>query len=133
MGYILQQQKNYLCSQKENVMNDISSIAHRIEELTKEINRHNYNYYMMDNPTIPDYEFDKLLAELIELEREHPELKRPDSPTQRVGGEVNKRFESAAHIYPMQSLGNTYSREDLIEFDRRVREFLPEQYSMYVS
>ncbi len=109
-------------------MNDISSIAHRIEELIKEINRHNYNYYMMDSPTIPDYEFDKLLAELIELEREHPELKRPDSPTQRVGGEVNKRFESAAHIYPMQSLGNTYSREDLIEFDRRVREFLSEQY-----
>ena len=96
----------------------------RIERLTQEINRHNYQYYMLDNPTISDYDFDQLLQELIDLEAAHPELRRPDSPTQRVGGEVTKRFESAEHLYPMQSLGNTYSREDLTEFDRRVRELL---------
>ena len=96
----------------------------RIEQLTQEINRHNYQYYMLDNPTISDYDFDQLLQELIDLEAAHPELRRPDSPTQRVGGEVTKRFESAEHLYPMQSLGNTYSQEDLAEFDRRVRELL---------
>ncbi len=98
----------------------------RIDRLVREINRHNYQYYMLDNPTISDYDFDQLLQELIDLEATHPELKRPDSPTQRVGGEVTKRFESAAHLYPMQSLGNTYSQEDLGEFDRRVRELLAE-------
>ncbi|MBO7499552.1 MAG: NAD-dependent DNA ligase LigA, partial [Bacteroidaceae bacterium] len=96
----------------------------RIERLTQEINRHNYQYYMLDNPTISDYDFDQLLQELIDLEAAYPELRRPDSPTQRVGGEVTKRFESAEHLYPMQSLGNTYSREDLTEFDRRVCELL---------
>ena len=98
----------------------------RIDHLIKEINRHNYQYYMLDNPTISDYDFDQLLQELIDLEAAHPELRRPDSPTQRVGGEVTKHFESAAHLYPMQSLGNTYSQEDLGEFDRRVREMLAE-------
>jgi DNA ligase (NAD+) len=96
----------------------------RIDKLIQEINRHNYQYYMLDNPTISDYDFDQLLQELIDLEAAHPELRRPDSPTQRVGGEVTKRFESAEHLYPMQSLGNTYSQEDLGEFDRRVRELL---------
>jgi DNA ligase (NAD+) len=101
-----------------------TSAQERIEQLTQEINRHNYQYYMLDNPTISDYDFDQLLQELIDLEAAHPELRRPDSPTQRVGGEVTKRFESAEHLYPMQSLGNTYSQEDLAEFDRRVRELL---------
>ena len=96
----------------------------RIDRLTQEINRHNYQYYMLDNPTISDYDFDQLLQQLIDLEAAYPDLRRPDSPTQRVGGEVTKRFESAEHLYPMQSLGNTYSREDLAEFDRRVRELL---------
>ena len=100
------------------------SAQERIEQLTQEINRHNYQYYMLDNPTISDYDFDQLLQELIDLEAAHPELRRPDSPTQRVGGEVTKRFESAEHLYPMQSLGNTYSQEDLAEFDHRVRELL---------
>lgn len=101
-----------------------TSAQERIEQLTQEINRHNYQYYMLDNPTISDYDFDQLLQELIDLEAAHPELRRPDSPTQRVGGEVTKRFESAEHLYPMQSLGNTYSQEDLAEFDHRVRELL---------
>ena len=96
----------------------------RVDRLIQEINRHNYQYYMLDNPTISDYDFDQLLQQLIDLEAAYPELRRPDSPTQRVGGEVTKHFESAAHLYPMQSLGNTYSAEDLTEFDRRVRELL---------
>ena len=96
----------------------------RIDQLIREINRHNYLYYMLDNPTISDYDFDQLLQQLIDLEAAYPDLRRPDSPTQRVGGEVTKHFVSAAHLYPMQSLGNTYSPEDLAEFDRRVRELL---------
>ena len=103
---------------------EVTTAKERIDQLIQEINRHNYQYYMLDNPTISDYDFDQLLQELIDLEAAYPELRRPDSPTQRVGGEVTKRFESAEHLYPMQSLGNTYSREDLTEFDRRVRELL---------
>ena len=105
---------------------EVQNVKERIDHLIREINRHNYQYYMLDNPTISDYDFDQLLQELIDLEAAHPDLRRPDSPTQRVGGEVTKRFESAAHLYPMQSLGNTYSQEDLGEFDRRVRELLAE-------
>ena len=100
------------------------NVQERIDRLIRDINRHNYQYYMLDNPTISDYDFDQLLQELIDLEAAHPELRRPDSPTQRVGGEITKRFETVEHLYPMQSLGNTYSQGDLIEFDRRVRELL---------
>lgn len=96
----------------------------RIDQLVEEINRHNYQYYMLDNPTISDYDFDQLLQELIDLERRYPEYAMPDSPTQRVGGAVTKQFESAAHVYPMLSLGNTYSEEDLADFDTRVRDLL---------
>ena len=96
----------------------------RINQLVEEINRHNYQYYMLDNPTISDYDFDQLLQELIDLERQYPEYAMPDSPTQRVGGTVTKQFESAAHVYPMLSLGNTYSEEDLTDFDTRVRGLL---------
>ena len=106
------------------------NVQERIDRLIRDINRHNYQYYMLDNPTISDYDFDQLLQELIDLEAAHPELRRPDSPTQRVGGEVTKRFETVEHLHPMQSLGNTYSQGDLIEFDRRVRELLavPPEY-----
>ncbi|MBQ4442797.1 MAG: NAD-dependent DNA ligase LigA [Bacteroidales bacterium] len=96
----------------------------RIDQLVEKINRHNYQYYMLDNPTISDYDFDQLLQELIDLERRYPEYAMPDSPTQRVGGAVTKQFESTAHVYPMLSLGNTYSEEDLADFDTRVRDLL---------
>ena len=92
--------------------------------MSEEINRHNYYYYMLDDPKISDYDFDQLLQRLIELERQYPEYVRPDSPTQRVGGTVTKQFESVAHLYPMLSLGNTYSEADLLEFDTRVRGLL---------
>lgn len=106
-------------------MNDIQQ---RIAQLSEEINRHNYYYYMLDDPKISDYDFDQLLQQLIDLEQQHPEYVLPESPTQRVGGTITKQFESAKHIYPMLSLGNTYSEGDLNVFDERVRGFLTDSY-----
>lgn len=104
----------------------MTTIHDEIRALIEEINHHNHNYYVLDAPTISDYDFDQLLNRLIELESQHPEFQFPDSPTQRVGGEVTKQFQTVKHIYPMQSLGNTYSMGDLIEFDRRTRDAIPE-------
>lgn len=97
---------------------------HKILELSAELNRHNYNYYALDNPTISDFEFDKLLEELIALEKQFPEFLSPDSPSQRVGGQITKVFNAVKHQYPMLSLSNSYSVEDMIDFDRKVREGL---------
>ncbi len=99
-------------------------IAEQIKRLTDDINRHNYNYYMLDNPTISDYEFDQLLNQLILLEKQYPDYVLPDSPTQRVGGSVTKQFKTVKHVFPMLSLGNTYSEEELQDFDRRVHELV---------
>jgi len=96
----------------------------RIKELTNQLNLHNYNYYVLDNPTISDYQFDKLLEELTQLEKEYPQFIQPDSPTQRVGGTVTKQFTTVPHVFPMLSLGNTYSIEEVAEFDRRVQNAL---------
>lgn len=96
----------------------------RIEELSIEINHHNHLYYIEDKPVISDFEFDKLLNELIQLEHSFPELRLPDSPTQRVGGTITRSFASVAHEFPMLSLGNTYSEEELRDFDQRVKKGL---------
>jgi len=96
----------------------------RIKTLTEQLNRHNYNYYVLDNPTISDYDFDKLLEELIHLEKEYPDFIQPDSPTQRVGGAITKQFATVAHVFPMLSLANTYSIEEIEEFDKRVQNAL---------
>ena len=96
----------------------------RIAELSETIDRYNYEYYMNDNSMISDYEFDQLLNELIALEKEYPEYSLPSSPTRRVGGEVNKTFRQVAHRYPMLSLSNTYSIEEIIDFDSRTRKLL---------
>jgi len=96
----------------------------RIKELTAQLNHHNYNYYVLDNPTISDYEFDKLLEELIDLEKEYPDFIQPDSPTQRVGGEITKQFTAVTHVFPMLSLANTYSIEEIEDFDKRVQNAL---------
>lgn len=101
-----------------------SEAQHKIQELSAELNRHNYNYYALDNPTISDFEFDKLLEELIALEKQFPEFLSPDSPSQRVGGQITKVFNTVKHQYPMLSLSNSYSVEDMIDFDRKVREGL---------
>lgn len=101
-----------------------SSPQQRIIELRNELNRHNHNYYVLNAPTITDKEFDELLKELERLEAEHPEFYDPLSPTQRVGSDINKAFEQVAHIYPMLSLGNTYSVEEVDEFVSRTRAAL---------
>lgn len=98
----------------------------KIEELKEKINQHNYNYYVLDNPTIFDYDFDQLLLELIRLEEQYPEYQTADSPSQRVGGGVTQQFETWTHQYPMLSLGNTYSKEELYEFDQRIHKLLTE-------
>jgi len=94
----------------------------RIEELTKEINEHNYYYYVLSNPLISDFDFDKLLEELIKLENDFPEYRDVNSPSQRIGGEITKEFKQIRHKYPMLSLSNTYSYDDVREFDERVRK-----------
>lgn len=95
-----------------------------VQELTEKINYYNAQYYQNNKSEISDFEFDKLMERLIALEKEFPELKHMDSPTQRVGGTITKNFETVYHRYPMLSLGNTYSREDLEDFDGRVKRAL---------
>ncbi|MBN3583756.1 NAD-dependent DNA ligase LigA [Algoriphagus aestuarii] len=92
----------------------------RIAQLTQEINHHNTLYYQESNPEISDFEFDKLLEELVQLETEFPDLLSPDSPSQRVGGTITKEFQTVLHETRMLSLGNTYSQEELLAFDERV-------------
>lgn len=97
----------------------------RIEELRELIREHDYNYYILAQPIISDFEYDHLLNELIQLEKEYPKYIVPDSPTQRVGSDLTKEFKAVPHKIPMLSLSNSYSEEELIDFDRRVREGLP--------
>ena len=96
----------------------------RIQALTERLHHLNHQYYQLDVSEVPDQEFDQLLAELQQLETEHPDLARPNSPTRRVGGGITRQFPTAAHRYPMLSLGNTYSEDDLREFDERVQKGL---------
>lgn len=100
----------------------LSEIKERMDALVKELNQHNYNYYVLAQPSISDYEFDKKLEELSQLEKEHPQLQDPESPTQKVGGEITKEFKTVKHRWPMLSLGNTYSEKDLREFDERIKK-----------
>ncbi len=94
----------------------------KIKSLQERLNRYNYEYHVLDAPTVPDSEFDKLLRELIELEAEYPEYKSDTSPTVRVGGEILDRFVKVAHDTPMLSLGNAFNEEELRAFDKRVRD-----------
>ncbi len=96
----------------------------KIEALRKELNTHNYNYYVLDNPTITDYEFDIKLKELQELEKMHPEFYDAHSPTLRVGGAVTKHFETVVHEQRMYSLENSYSLEDLEDWEKRIQRIL---------
>ena len=103
----------------------------RIAELTELIDRYNYEYYMNDNSLVSDFEFDALLRELIDLEKQYPQFAFPTSPTKRVGGEVNKSFKQVAHRFPMLSLGNTYSIEEIEEFEARTRKSLDGTHFSY--
>ena len=102
----------------------MQSAAERASLLRGEIERHNHAYYVLDAPTIPDAEYDKLFRELLELEQDHPELAAPDSPTQRVGGVPLAEFGQVQHSVPMLSLNNAFSEEEAAAFDRRCREGL---------
>jgi DNA ligase (NAD+) len=102
--------------------------AQRITDLSRQIHHHNYQYYQNSISEISDYEFDMLLEELCRLEEQFPQLRLPNSPTQRVGGAITKSFKTVYHKYPMLSLGNTYSEEELKEFDIRVRKVLEGDY-----
>ncbi|MDR9797538.1 NAD-dependent DNA ligase LigA [Aeribacillus pallidus] len=101
---------------------DKRTAENRVKELHKLLNQYNYEYHVLDNPSVPDAEYDRLMRELIELEEQYPELKTPDSPSQRVGGAVLDAFRKVAHRVPMLSLANAFNEQDLRDFDRRVRQ-----------
>lgn len=94
----------------------------RIKELTLQLQDYNYNYYVLDNSLITDFEFDTLLKELQDLEEKYPEFASENSPTKRVGGDVTKKFEQVIHKYPMLSLSNSYSKEDIIDFETKIKK-----------
>ena len=99
-------------------------IQNTIQNLREELNQHNYNYYVLDQPTISDYEFDLKLVQLQNLENQHPEFFDESSPTQRVGGAITKNFETVVHEHRMYSLDNSYSKEDLLEWEKRIQKVL---------
>ena len=98
----------------------MDNIKQKIQELRDLINQHNYYYYDLDKNIISDIEYDKLLAELVRLENDYPQFKDENSPTNRVGGGLSEKFDSESHIYPMYSLDNTYSSEELEAWYDRV-------------
>ncbi|MCU4175454.1 NAD-dependent DNA ligase LigA [Carboxylicivirga sp. N1Y90] len=102
-------------------------IQQDIEALRKELHQHNHNYYVLNQPVISDYDFDQKMHRLIELEKQHPELADANSPSQRVGSDLNKEFEHVKHTYPMLSLGNTYSEEEIQDFYTRVSKQLVDE------
>jgi len=102
--------------------------ASRIAYLREELEKHNHNYYVLNNPTIDDFTFDQMLAELIGLETEFPEFINANSPTQRVGSDLNQEFKQVTHKYQMLSLSNTYTEEEIQEFDQRARKLTDENF-----
>lgn len=111
----------------------MSDVKKEIESLRLRIREHNYKYYVLGEPVISDYEYDQLMKKLIGLEKQHPELITPDSPTQRIGGEPTKVFPTVTHDVPMLSLGNTYTQDELYEFEKRLQNFLPDESFEYVT
>lgn len=110
----------------------MAAIAQRAQELRRLLEHHNYKYYVEAKPEISDREFDQLLAELKKIEEDHPDLATPDSPTHRVGGQPIEGFVTVTHRQPMLSIENTYSPDELREFDRRIRKLLPSESITYV-
>ncbi|HZJ91850.1 MAG TPA: NAD-dependent DNA ligase LigA [Thiopseudomonas sp.] len=100
------------------------SISTRIAQLRQSIEQHDYSYYVLDDPSVPDSEYDRLFSELRELEQEHPELITPDSPTQRVSGQPLDTFKQVQHVVPMLSLGNAFAREQVLDFAQRAEQAL---------
>ena len=108
----------------QSPINSNSDIEKRIKDLRDRLDKYNYQYYVLDMPSISDIEFDNLMKELENLENSYPQFYDPSSPTQRVGGEINKDFKQVSHRYPMLSLANTYSKEEIIEFVNRASQAL---------
>lgn len=108
---------------------DLKTAEQEIKRLHDLLNRYGYEYYVLDQPTVPDMEYDRLMQKLIILEEQFPQLVTPDSPTQRVGGESLDVFEKVRHETPMLSLANAFNEQDLRDFDRRVRQALGDEYS----
>mgnify|MGYP000693764433 FL=1 len=106
------------------------TVKEKIDQLRADLHRHNYNYYVLNAPEISDKEFDDMMRELQEMEREHPEYQDENSPTMRVGSDLNKNFTQVAHKYPMLSLGNTYSESEVTDFYDRVKKALNEDFEI---
>ena len=98
--------------------------SERVKQLTELLEKYNYEYYVLDNPSVSDAEYDRLMQELIALEKEHPELLSPLSPSQRVGGQVQDEFKKVTHQRMMLSLANAFNEDDLYDFDRKVRDVI---------
>ncbi len=114
-------------------MGTSSTIQKKMEKLRVALREHDYQYYVLSQPSISDFDYDQMMEELIALEKKHPELITPDSPSQRVGGQPTKEFPTVIHDVPMLSLSNTYSEQELLDFDKRVRDILGNQSYRFVS
>lgn len=99
-------------------------IKNKIEKLREEINRHNYQYYVLNRPIISDAQYDALMQELINLEAQYPEFFDENSPTQKVGSDISEKFEKVEHKYRMYSLEDAFSEEEVLEFDKRIKKNL---------
>ena len=108
----------------------MDEIKNKIDELRQKLNEHNYNYYVCNSPTISDRDFDMMMDELQKLEEKYPEFNDPNSPTQRVGNDINKSFSQVEHKYPMLSLGNTYTKEEVEAFYERVKSGLNDNFKI---
>lgn len=108
---------------------DLQTATKKVKDLQRLLNQYNYEYHVLDQPSVPDAEYDRLMRELLELEEQFPELKTPDSPTLRVGGEVLDMFEKVQHQSQMLSLGNAFNEQDLLDFDRRIRQVVGDDFS----
>jgi DNA ligase (NAD+) len=109
----------------------MNSIQHKIEDLRSQLHRYNHEYYTLDTPTISDYEFDQLLAELQSLEKQYPEFYDENSPTLRVGGALTKKFQTVVHDHRMYSLDNSYSKEDLLDWETRIQKNIGDEQVHY--
>jgi len=103
---------------------DLASVYQRIEFLKRELNEHNHRYYVLNEPSISDFEYDRLMQELISLEKDYPQFADSLSPTQRIGDDRNQEFVQREHNLSMYSLGNTYNRDEVIEFDKRLQKLI---------
>lgn len=119
----------YLKNERRNVSMDKVQLEERVKELNQLLHDTGYAYYVLDKPLVPDAVYDQYLQELIDIESEFPDLIYPDSPTQRVGGTILQGFNKVAHTHPMLSLSNAFGREDLDDFDRRIRASIGDDFS----